>query len=50
MDVVRTAVRLGAEEAYIVYRRSEDEMPADKEEVAGSNGRGREVLLPQCSR
>ncbi len=34
MDVVRTAVRLGAEEAYIVYRRSADEMPADPEEVA----------------
>ena len=25
MDVVRTAVRLGAEEAYIVYRRSEED-------------------------
>ncbi len=34
MDVVRTAIRVGAEEAYIVYRRSADEMPADKEEVA----------------
>ena len=34
MDVVRTAARLGAEEAYIVYRRSADEMPADPEEVA----------------
>ena len=34
MDVVRTAIRVGAEEAYIVYRRSEAEMPADKEEVA----------------
>ena len=34
MDVVRTAIRNGAEEAYIVYRRSADEMPADKEEVA----------------
>jgi NADPH-dependent glutamate synthase beta subunit-like oxidoreductase len=34
MDVCRTAVRLGAENVYIVYRRSADEMPADKEEVA----------------
>ena len=33
MDVCRTAARLGAE-TYVVYRRSEEEMPADKEEVA----------------
>ena len=34
MDVCRTAVRLGANETYIVYRRSEAELPADPEEVA----------------
>ena len=34
MDVCRTAVRLGAEETYIVYRRSQAEMPADAEEAA----------------
>jgi glutamate synthase (NADPH/NADH) small chain len=33
MDAVRTSLRLGAEEAIIVYRRSETEMPARKEEV-----------------
>jgi len=33
MDSVRTALRLGAENAYIIYRRSEVEMPARKEEV-----------------
>ncbi|MDR2774371.1 MAG: NADPH-dependent glutamate synthase [Tannerella sp.] len=33
MDSVRTARRLGAERAMIVYRRSEDEMPARIEEV-----------------
>ncbi len=33
MDSVRTALRLGAEEAIIVYRRSEAEMPARREEV-----------------
>ncbi len=33
MDSVRTALRLGADNAYIVYRRSEAEMPARKEEV-----------------
>ena len=34
MDVCRPAVRLGADETYIVYRRSEAELPADPEEVA----------------
>jgi glutamate synthase (NADPH/NADH) small chain len=33
MDSVRTALRLGAESATIVYRRSEEEMPARLEEV-----------------
>ncbi len=34
MDVCRTAVRLGAEETYVIYRRSQAEMPADPEEAA----------------
>ncbi len=33
MDAARTAKRLGAEEVYIVYRRSEEELPARAEEV-----------------
>jgi glutamate synthase (NADPH/NADH) small chain len=33
MDAARTAIRLGAEEVFLVYRRTEDEMPARKEEV-----------------
>jgi glutamate synthase (NADPH/NADH) small chain len=33
MDAVRTALRLGADNAYIVYRRSEAEMPARAEEI-----------------
>ena len=33
MDVCRSAVRLGADETYILYRRSEAELPADPEEV-----------------
>jgi glutamate synthase (NADPH/NADH) small chain len=33
MDAVRTSKRLGAKNAYIIYRRSEVEMPARKEEV-----------------
>ena len=40
MDVCRTAVRLGAEKVYIVYRRTADEMPADKEEVAEAEAEG----------
>ena len=33
MDAARTAVRLGAKEVYIVYRRGEEELPARLEEV-----------------
>ena len=33
MDAARTALRLGAENVYIVYRRSMQELPARKEEV-----------------
>ena len=33
MDAARSALRMGAENVYIVYRRSLDEMPARKEEV-----------------
>ena len=33
MDAARTALRLGAEKVYIVYRRSMEELPARKEEV-----------------
>lgn len=40
MDSVRTAKRLGAELAMIVYRRSEDEMPARKEEVKHAKEEG----------
>lgn len=33
MDAARTALRLGAQEVWLVYRRTEEEMPARKEEV-----------------
>ena len=33
MDAARSALRLGAENVYIVYRRSEEEMPARNEEI-----------------
>ena len=34
MDVCRTALRLGAKDTYVLYRRSQSEMPADEEELA----------------
>ena len=40
MDSVRTALRLGAENAYIIYRRSEVELPARKEEVHHAHEEG----------
>jgi len=45
MDAVRTAKRLGAEHAYIVYRRSEAEMPARLEEVHHAREEGIEFLM-----
>ena len=40
MDAARCAKRLGAEEVYIVYRRSEEELPARKEEVEHAKEEG----------
>lgn len=40
MDSARCALRLGADEVYIVYRRSEAEMPARKEEVEHAREEG----------
>ena len=40
MDAVRTARRLGAEKAMIVYRRSEEEMPARVEEIKHAKEEG----------
>ena len=40
MDAARSAKRLGAEEVYIVYRRSEAELPARKEEVEHAKEEG----------
>ncbi len=44
MDSVRTARRLGAERAMIVYRRSEEEMPARVEEVKHAKEEGVEFM------
>ncbi len=45
MDCARTALRLGAEESYIVYRRSRAEMPARKEEIQRAEEEGVKFLL-----
>lgn len=47
MDAARTALRLGAEKVYLVYRRSESEMPARKEEIEHAKEEGVEFLLLQ---
>ena len=45
MDAARTALRLGAEKVYIVYRRSMDELPARREEVEHAEEEGIEFKL-----
>lgn len=44
MDSVRTALRLGAEKAMIIYRRSEEEMPARVEEIKHAKEEGVEFM------
>jgi glutamate synthase (NADPH/NADH) small chain len=44
MDAARCALRLGAEEVYIVYRRSEKEMPARIEEIERAKEEGIKFL------
>lgn len=45
MDAVRTSKRLGAKNAYIIYRRSDVEMPARKEEIHHAKEEGIEFLF-----
>ncbi|SHI17273.1 NADPH-dependent glutamate synthase [Desulfosporosinus lacus] len=45
MDSARTALRLGAENVYIIYRRSRDEMPARKEELEHAEEEGIQFRL-----
>ncbi len=45
MDAARTALRLGAEHVYIVYRRSMNELPARKEEVEHAQEEGVDFRL-----
>lgn len=45
MDAARVALRLGAEKVYLIYRRSEAEMPARKAEVHHAHEEGIEFVL-----
>ncbi len=45
MDAARTALRLGAEKVYIIYRRSMEELPARREEVEHAEEEGVEFRL-----
>ncbi len=45
MDAARSAKRLGAEDVYIIYRRSEEEMPARVEEVHHAKEEGIQLKL-----
>lgn len=45
MDAARTALRLGAEKVYIVYRRSMEELPARREEVEHAQEEGIDFQL-----
>jgi glutamate synthase (NADPH) small chain len=45
MDSARTAVRLGAQHVYLIYRRSEKEMPARREEIERAKEEGVEFML-----
>jgi glutamate synthase (NADPH/NADH) small chain len=47
MDSARTALRLGAENVYLVYRRSKKEMPARVEEVEHAEEEGVQMMLLQ---
>lgn len=44
MDSVRTALRMGAERAFLIYRRSEAEMPARREEIEHARQEGVEFM------
>ena len=45
LDAIRSALRLGAGKAYVIYRRSEAEMPARKEEVKHAKEEGIEFHM-----
>jgi glutamate synthase (NADPH/NADH) small chain len=44
MDAVRTSLRLGAKEAFLIYRREEQDMPARKEELKHAKEEGVQIM------
>ena len=45
MDACRTVKRLGAEEVYVIYRRAEEQMPAEKKEIEDAKKEGIKFLF-----
>lgn len=45
MDSARTIKRLGAKEVYVIYRRAEEQMPAEKKEIEAAKNEGIEFLF-----
>ena len=45
MDVARTAIRMGAKEVYLIYRRAEEQMPAEQKEIDMAKKEGVSFLL-----
>ena len=45
MDSARTIKKLGASEVYVIYRRAEEQMPAEKKEIADAKNEGIEFLF-----
>lgn len=45
MDSARTIKRLGASDVYVIYRRAEEQMPAEKKEIADAKKEGIEFLF-----
>jgi glutamate synthase (NADPH/NADH) small chain len=48
MDGVRTALRLGAKNAYLIYRRAEEDMPARAEELKHAKEEGINLMTLSC--
>ena len=45
MDCARTIKRLGAKKVYVIYRRAEEQMPAEKKEIVDAKNEGIEFLF-----
>ena len=45
MDCARTIKRMGAKKVYVIYRRAEEQMPAEKKEIADAKNEGIEFLF-----